>query len=46
MKQNNFRKGDYTAPLCTTADICPEGVMCSSIDGLGNEFEYVWGDEE
>ena len=46
MKQNNLREGDYTAPLCTISDICPEGVLCSSIEGLGNEFDYVWGDEE
>lgn len=42
----NIREGAYTAPLCIATDIRPEGVLCSSIDNLGNEFDYVWGTEE
>ena len=42
----NIREGAYTAPLCLATDIRPEGVLCSSIDNLGNEFDYVWGTEE
>ena len=49
MKTNKTITGGgivYTAPLCTTTDIRPEGVLCSSIEGLGNTFDYIWGDEE
>jgi len=37
----------YTAPLCTISDICPEGVLCSSIEGLDKEFEFnPWATNE
>lgn len=36
----------YMAPLCTMSEISPEGILCSSIEGLGNEFDFVWEDEE
>lgn len=46
MKKNTFKEGIYTAPLCTAMDMGPEGILCSSIEGVGKEFEYVWGEEE
>lgn len=39
-------EGKYIAPLCTTTDIVSEGVLCSSMEGLGTEYDYVWGTEE
>lgn len=39
-------KGVYTAPLCAATHLSPEGVLCSSIEGLGKQFDYVWGEEE
>ena len=39
-------RGTYISPTCTITDISPEGVLCNSIEGLGNKFDYVWGDEE
>jgi len=38
--------GSYTAPLCTVVDIRSEGVLCSSITNLGDEFDYDWGTAE
>lgn len=38
--------GKYTPPYCTITGINAEGVLCSSIEGLGNRFDYVWEDEE
>ena len=51
MKNNTIIFSDgggkiYITPACTSMGLCPEGVLCSSIEGLGKEFEYVWGDEE
>lgn len=34
--------GEYIAPLCTRADFHNEGVLCSSFENLGNEFDYEW----
>ena len=45
-KPFNHAEKTYTAPICTTSEINPEGILCSSIEGLGNEFNYVCGDEE
>jgi hypothetical protein len=30
----------YKAPLCIVSDICPEGILCSSIDEFDKEFEF------
>lgn len=38
--------GSYIAPLCTVVDIRSEGVLCSSITNLGDEFDYDWGTAE
>ena len=50
MITKNIIRGNYTPPLCTIADIALEGVLCSSfgssIENLGNDVEYNWGDEE
>ena len=50
MNKKNIIRGNYTPPLCTIADIAPEGVLCtsfgSSIEKLGNDVVYNWGDEE
>ena len=34
--------GSYAAPLCTLVDFHSEGVLCSSFENLGNEFDYEW----
>jgi hypothetical protein len=39
-KTFNLAEGVYTAPLCTISDICPEGILCSSIDEFDKEFEF------
>lgn len=36
--------GSYAAPLCTLVDFHSEGVLCSSFENLGNEFDYNWGE--
>ena len=36
--------GEYIAPLCTLVDFHSEGVLCSSFENLGNEFDYNWGE--
>jgi hypothetical protein len=55
MKNNTIIFSDrggkiYITPACTSTDLCPEGVLCSSfnssIENLGNSVDYVWGDEE
>ena len=46
MKTKNIIRGNYTPPICTIADIAPEGVLCSSIDSIGKQFDYKWDTEE
>lgn len=47
MKNNTTNSiAGYTAPLCTVVDIRSEGVLCSSITNLGDEFDYDWGTAE
>jgi hypothetical protein len=47
MKNNTTNSiAGYTAPLCEVVDTRIEGILCSSIENLGNEFDYVWGNEE
>lgn len=38
--------GTYAPPKCSIITVTTEGVLCSSFDKLGNEFDYVWGTEE
>ena len=38
--------GNYITPLCVLTVISQEGVLCSSIEGLGGTFDYVWGEDE
>lgn len=35
----------YITPACTSTDLCPEGVLCSSFE-KPNEFEFNWDNEE
>ena len=37
-----LREDKYIAPLCTTTDMVSEGVLCSSMEGLGDEIDYEW----
>lgn len=47
MKVNNqIKTKDYQSPYVSEIIFRNEGVLCSSIEGLGNKFDYVWGDEE
>lgn len=49
MKTENKTKdafGCYAPPKCDIITVTTEGVLCSSFDKLGNEFDYVWGTEE
>jgi len=39
--------GCYAPPKCSVITVTAEGVLCSSIKGLGDEFEFnPWGNIE
>ena len=37
--------GCYAPPKCSVITVTAEGVLCSSFDKLGNQFDYIWGEE-
>ncbi len=37
--------GNYAPPKSSIITVTPEGILCSSIEGLGQEFDYIWGEE-
>ena len=37
-----MRGGTYDSPQCAIVDLHAEGVLCSSFEKLGNEFEFDW----
>lgn len=37
--------GCYAPPKCIVIRVTAEGVLCSSFDKLGNQFDYIWGEE-
>lgn len=37
-----MREGTYDSPQCAIVDLHAEGVLCSSFEKLGNEFEFDW----
>ena len=43
---NQKNPKDYECPSVSEIIFRNEGVLCSSIEGLGTKFDYVWGDEE
>lgn len=44
MKVNTIISGaiGYVSPICISTDIESEGVLCSSMEGLGEEIDYEW----
>lgn len=38
-------RGVYTVPECSVHEIQAEGPLCTSLEGLGNKFNYIWGEE-
>ena len=43
---NQKNPKDYECPSVSEIIFRNEGVLCSSIEGLGTKFDYVWDDEE